>query len=101
MKTWLFFLKKSKEDEMKHLPYGWMIAGYIAMVIFSFLLLVGLAMDFEQKHPSLINKKWKKVLWLLSCLFFIPYLVFISGFPSFFKEATKRFFSIGKENKDK
>ncbi|MDA8091928.1 MAG: hypothetical protein M0Z52_12290 [Actinomycetota bacterium] len=87
---------------MKHLSFGWIIAGYFAMVIFSFLYLTGLQFVIEEKHPRLIDKRWKRILWLMSCLLFIPYLITMAGFPSYLVREGRRFLSQNqKEDKKK
>lgn len=85
---------------MKHISYGWMIAGYIAMVLFSFLFLTAFGPELAEKHPQLMDKGWKRVLWLLSCLLFIPYIVIMAGFPSFLIGELRKFLSTGKGKKN-
>ena len=82
---------------MKNLPYGWIIFAYLAMVIFSFLYLTGLSLEPEEKHPKLIDKKWKRVLWLISCALFVPYLLTLAGLPSFLIEEIRKFISEGRK----
>jgi hypothetical protein len=47
--------------------------------------------DFELKHPSLIDRKWKRVLWLASCLVFIPVVIMIIKIPFFVIDEVKKF----------
>lgn len=86
---------------MRHLPYGWIIAAYLALVLFSFLYLTSLALELKEKHPWLIDRRWKRILWLLSCLLFIPYLVTMAGFPRFVIEEVRKFLSGGKDLTEK
>ena len=81
---------------MKHVSHAWLAAGYLAGVSFSALCLT--VMPFE-KHPRLVDRTWKKVLWSLSCLLFIPYMVYLTTVPSFLAEEAKRFLSLVKEEK--
>ena len=76
---------------MKHLPYGWIIAGYLAIVLFSFLFLTSMTAELEEKHPRFMDKRWKRILWLLSCLLSIPYFVLMAGLPAFLTKEAKRF----------
>lgn len=76
---------------MRHLPYGWIIAGYLAIVLFSFLCLTSL-----EPGQGLIDKRWKRIRWLLSCLLFIPYLITMAGFPRFVIGEVRKFLSGGK-----
>ncbi len=85
---------------MKRLSFGWIVAGYSAMVLVSFLFLTSMTAQLEEKYPWLMDKGWKRILWLLSCLMFIPYLVLMAGFPSFLIEELKKFLSRTKENKN-
>jgi hypothetical protein len=49
--------------------------------------------DIKKKYPSLIDKRWKRILWILSCLFFIPILLI----PCFALDAIKEFLEGPKE----
>ena len=77
--------------------------AYVVFVLASFVWLVGNVEDvLEQEYPKLIDKKWKRLLWLISCLLFIPYLVTMTGFPVYVIGEIRRFFSpAAKENKEK
>ena len=87
---------------MKHFQWGWGIGLYLGLVFMSFLYLTGMVLDYELHHPPLVNKKWKRVLWLLSCLLFIPLVVFMAGLPGYIVSELKRFFSIRRpENGEK
>ena len=79
---------------MKHGSYAWLVAGYLVWVAFSALCLT--VLPFE-KHHRLVDRTWKKVLWALSCLLFIPYLAYMTTVPSFLAGWAKRFLSLVKE----
>lgn len=68
---------------------------YFGWAIISFFLLSHMEEDIRKKYPSLINKRWKRILWLLSRLFFIPILII----PFFALDSIKEFLE-GK-NKEK
>ncbi|MDA8090117.1 MAG: hypothetical protein M0Z61_07835 [Nitrospiraceae bacterium] len=79
---------------MKNGSYEWLAAHYLATVAFSAFCLT--VLPFE-KHPRLVDRTWKKVLWALSCLLFIPYLAYMTTVPSFLADEAKRFLSLVKE----
>ncbi len=85
---------------MRHFPYIDATMAYLGAVLMSFLLLTTMAGIFEEKYPSVMNKRWKKKLWLASCLLFIPILFFVALFPSFVIGEFKKFLADGKERKD-
>jgi len=72
------------------------ILGYPFWVMVSFFILSRMSEDMKEKCPSLIDKRWKRVLWLLSCLLFIPLLLI----PISVLGAVKEFIT-GEEDKDK
>ncbi len=69
----------------------------IFWVSICFFMISSMAGDLEERHPSFIDKRWKRVLWLLSSIFFIPILALI---PYFAIQAIKEFIS-GDEGKEK
>jgi hypothetical protein len=52
------------------LPFIIMI--YLGWVLISFLILLPLSEEIKERHPSFMDKYWKRVLWVLSCLIFFP-----------------------------
>lgn len=76
---------------MKDIPYGLIITGYFGAVLFSFFALIALALLLDEKYPRFINRKWKRVLWLLSCPMLLPIPVFflLWGFSSLACEIKK------------
>jgi len=75
-----------------------LIAGliaYFSMVLISLLMLTGIARELEQKRPSLINKRWERILWLISCLLFIPALSTAVRIPSFVLGELREFIASG------
>jgi len=69
-------------------PY--LIFVYLMFVLLSFLFLTGLYNDFRLRRPHLIDRQWKRVLWLISCLAFIPIFIFMIVLPSFLLSELKR-----------
>lgn len=65
---------------------------YLVWVMVSFFILDRIAEDLRGKHPSLIDKHWKRILWLLGCFLFIPILMI----PCLALEAVKEFISGNK-----
>ncbi len=57
---------------------------YLSVVLMSFLMLTGLYNDFRLRRPYLVDKKWERILWLISCFAFIPLAGFFVKLPSFF-----------------
>ncbi|MDA8090279.1 MAG: hypothetical protein M0Z61_08690 [Nitrospiraceae bacterium] len=77
---------------MKNLPWGWIITGYIFFVFLAFFwVLMGFSQLLCEKYPRLINRKWKRVLWLLSCFLLIPLPASLLGVYSFISEEIKDF----------
>lgn len=72
---------------MKTITIVSIIFVYFGWVMISFFLLSRMADEIKEKHPSLIDKQWKRVLWLLSSLLFIPILII----PCFALNAIKEF----------
>jgi hypothetical protein len=54
-------------------------------------MLTGIVREFEQKHPFLVNRRWKRMLWLISCLFFIPLFIVWVKFPFFILDEIRAF----------
>lgn len=65
---------------------------YFSMFLLSFLMLTSIVSECEQKYPSLVNRWWKRMLWLINCLFFIPLCIVFINFPSFILGEIKTFF---------
>ncbi|MDA8170660.1 MAG: hypothetical protein M0Z48_02380 [Nitrospiraceae bacterium] len=85
---------------MKHLLYGLMTAVYLWNVYFSLSMLPAMSEKLEERHPRLIDKRWKRVIWLGSSLLLIPYLVLAEP-PAFVAEEVRWFLSGAKEGKGK
>lgn len=66
---------------------------YFCWVIMSVFILARIAEDISKKYPSFMDKRWKRILWLLSCLLFIPLLLI----PLFVLEMIREFISGNKE----
>ncbi|MDA8091926.1 MAG: hypothetical protein M0Z52_12300 [Actinomycetota bacterium] len=86
---------------MNSIPYGWIMAGYVGGVLFSFYGLLALGLLLDEKYPHLINRKWKRVLWLLSCLILLPIPTFLLllGFSTLAREV-KKFLSWSEDETD-
>lgn len=57
---------------MKQFTIIMIAAGYLLGVVLSFVALTRIEDDLKQRCPSLMDRRWKRILWLLSCLLFIP-----------------------------
>lgn len=79
---------------MRHLLYGLAVYGYLGAVYFSLSMLPAVSGKLEERHPGLIDKRWKRVFWLASCLILLPYLLLAEG-PSFAAEEVRWFLSGG------
>lgn len=55
---------------------------YATSLIASFFVLTIFHKEFE-RSPWLINKKWKRALWIASCFMFVPLLVIVFRLPRF------------------
>lgn len=64
---------------------------YFSMFLLSFLMLTDIIREFEQKYPSLVNRRWKRMLWLISCLLFIPLVIVWVKFPFFILDEIRAF----------
>lgn len=64
---------------------------YFSLFLLSFLMLTGIVREFEQKYPLLVNRKWKRMLWLISCLLFIPLFIVWVKLPFFILDEIKTF----------
>jgi hypothetical protein len=61
-------------------------------IIFYFLLVILNILFATGVHPKyLTDKKWKRVLWLISCFVFIPVIVFIVQMPFYVFGEIKKF----------
>jgi hypothetical protein len=69
---------------------------YLSWVLASFFILPRLTEDLRSKCPSLMDKRWKRILWLLSCLLLIPIFLI----PLTALDAVKEFIS-GEEERRK
>ncbi|MFZ6016353.1 MAG: hypothetical protein ACOYU0_01820 [Nitrospirota bacterium] len=56
-------------------------------------MLSRIADEIKQKYPSLMDKPWKRRLWILSCFLFVPMLFAI---PYLAIDAVKEFISEDK-----
>lgn len=72
------------------------LAGYLGMVYFSLSMLGALAMKLEADHPGLIDKRWKRVLWILSSFLLIPHLILMEP-PAFILEEIRWFLNGRKD----
>lgn len=68
------------EDKIGFL-FFWTVV-YLGLVLISILILTDIPREFE-KNLKLINKKWKRILWTLSCLLFTPMLMTAMKGPLF------------------
>ncbi|MDA8089308.1 MAG: hypothetical protein M0Z61_03665 [Nitrospiraceae bacterium] len=80
---------------MSYLIFGWIIAVYLGLVYFSLPALPSVCMKMAERNPQLVNKRWERVLWLLSSFFFIPYMI-LAGTPSFVAGEVRWFLSSGQ-----
>ncbi len=64
---------------------------YFSIVIISMLTLKGVVREFEKKNPSLINRRWKRILWVISCLMFIPLFIMATKIPGFMLNEIREF----------
>lgn len=78
---------------MKTITIVSIIIIYLGWALITFFLLSRMEEDIRKKWPSLIDKRWKRVLWLLSCLLFIPILII----PCFALDAIKEFLTGDKK----
>ncbi len=78
------------EDHMKHSLCGPIILAYVWIVYFSSTTLPAVSEGIAERHPSLIDKRWKRVIWLSNCLLLLPYVV-LAGRPSFATEEVRWF----------
>ena len=74
-------------------------AGYGLMILGSLFVLTSLTGDLEQKSPWLTDRKWKRVVWLLSCLVGIPLIITTVKFPSLLLNELKEFLSKKSRNR--
>jgi hypothetical protein len=58
------------------------VSFYPLFLIASFFALTVLPKEFA-RNPWLIDRKWKRVLWVVSCLFFVPFMVIFFTIPRF------------------
>jgi hypothetical protein len=78
------------EDYMKHSLCGLIFLAYAWIVYFSSTMLPAISERIEERYPCLIDKRWKRVIWLLSRPLLLPYLV-LAGRPSFATEEVRWF----------
>ena len=81
---------------MNNLACALLIAGYLGLLYFSIATLNAISEKVEEKHPRLIDKRWKRVIWLLSCFPLASLLVMVET-PSFIIEEVRWFLSMGKK----
>lgn len=71
-------------------------AGYVLMIMGAAFVLPSVTGDFEQKSPWLTDRKWKRIVWLLSCIVGIPLIISTVKFPFLLLNELKEF--LGKES---
>lgn len=87
---------------MKDILYGFIIMAYVVFVLASFAWLAGPIEDvFRERYPKLIDKKWKRILWLLSCFIFMPFSASLLWLYSIIADDVKRFISRDEGDKGK
>ena len=74
-----------------------LVTTYGIFVLMSWLALTILPKEFE-RQPWLFDRKWKRALWTLSCLFFLPGLITIVKLPCFAFGEIKSFI-MGRDDK--
>src|SRR5271169_4523340 len=47
---------------------------YAAFVLLAIVVTVTVPTEFE-RHPGLIDRKWKRILWVLGCILLLPLLM--------------------------
>lgn len=57
---------------------------YLSLSTLSFYGLTILQREFREKRPYLIDQRWKRILWLASCLLFLPILISVMKALLFF-----------------
>jgi hypothetical protein len=75
---------------MKHSLCGLIILVHVWIVYFSVAMLPAMSERIEERHPRVIDKRWKRVIRLLSRLLLLPYLI-VAGRPSFATEEARWF----------
>jgi hypothetical protein len=85
------------EDKIGFL-FFWTVV-YLSLVLISILILTDIPREFE-KNPKLINKKWKRILWTLSCLLFAPILMIAMIWPLFVGSEIRNFIKNNYGNAD-
>jgi hypothetical protein len=76
--------------EKKFLPF--LLILYLFLVTISIFSVTGpLLYDFQKKRPYLVDKRWKRMAWLLSCLFLIPAGIILLSIPLFIFNEIKAF----------
>jgi NADH:ubiquinone oxidoreductase subunit 6 (subunit J) len=72
--------------------YFYLIILYVGIVFMSMMF----ALTEEDVKKFNLNKKWKRVLWLISSFAFIPFVIFLFRTPFFIFGQIKKFIA-GKE----
>lgn len=67
------------------------LTTYFPMLLISLLMLKGVSREFEKKNTSLINRRWKRILWLIGCLLFIPLFIMAAKIPGFILNEIREF----------
>jgi hypothetical protein len=78
------------DDYMIHSLRDLIFLAYASIAYFSSTMLPAMSEGIEERHLRLIDKRWKWVIWLLSRLLLLPYLV-LAGRPSLATEEVRRF----------
>lgn len=67
------------------------LGAYLIFLMLSFFILKILRRELKEKMQYLIDKKWKRVLWLGSCFLFVPFLIGIMRLSFVIFEETRDF----------
>jgi hypothetical protein len=74
-----------------------LLLAYAGLVLMSIMVLTVIPKEFE-RMPWLVNKKWKRVLWLLSCFILLPPAVVILRLPFFVVQEINKFIRGNNQN---
>ena len=74
-----------------------LLFAYAGLVLMSIMVLTVIPKEFE-RTPWLVNKKWKRILWVLSCFIMLPLVVVILRIPYFVVQEIKRFIRGSNQN---
>ncbi len=68
-----------------------LLSFYVPLVFISLFMLIPVGNELRLRHPSLSDRKWKRILWLLSCLILLPMVMLIASVPLYLGNELKRF----------